>query len=171
MAPQSSLPPLELSKYLSLVDPPLLSLSAFGVIILVTTVRIAQTISAPIVILPPLVTPKALVSLSTATFVIDGDIPTDTVLPGSAEFVIDMGILRTTVLLKRCLLRRPPISLVLCPPPTEERPGGILIEPGVQCYEGGNVTVCLVCHRVLLFSFSFSSHQFLGMFQERFIHC
>ena len=48
------------------------SQSAFSVIIWVTTARIAWTMSVPTVMSQPLVTPSTLVSLSNATFVING---------------------------------------------------------------------------------------------------
>ena len=50
-------------------------------------------------------------------------------------------------------LSRLPISLGI--PLTRDRrlPHGVLIEPGVQLYEGGNVTVHLLSHGIFLLSF------------------
>ena len=68
-------------------------------------------------------------------------------------------------------LSRLPISLGI--PLTRDRrlPHGVLIEPGVRLYEGGNVTVCLLLHGIFLLSFSCRTHLLFGICSYDWVHC
>ena len=68
-------------------------------------------------------------------------------------------------------LNRLPISLGI--PLTQDRhlPHGVLIEPGVRLYEGGNVTVCLLSHGIFLLSFLRRTHLLFGMCSYDWTHC
>ena len=66
---------------------------------------------------------------------------------------------------------RLPISLGLPPRSNWNIPYGVLIEPGVRLYEGGNVMVCLLANSVFLFSFYRRTHHLFGMFSYNWIHC
>ena len=50
-------------------------------------------------------------------------------------------------------------------------PSGVLIESGVQLYEGGNVMIYLLTSDVFLFSFLCWTHLLFGMFSYNWIHC
>ena len=98
-----------------------------------------------------------------ATFVVDGDMPLVSAPFECAQFVINMDMWRTTVLLRRFPLNRQHIftqvPLLLSPVPSR----GVLIEPGAQWYKGGNVTIFLLFHNLLLFVFSRYVHVLFGM--------
>ena len=68
-------------------------------------------------------------------------------------------------------LSKLPISLGI--PLTQDRrlPHGILIEPGVRLYEGGNVTICLLSHGIFLLSSFHRTHMLFGMCSYDWIHC
>ena len=68
-------------------------------------------------------------------------------------------------------LSRLPISLEI--PLTRDRrvPHGVLIEPGVRLYEGGNVTVFLLTNGIFLLSFLRRSHILFGMCSYDWVHC
>jgi hypothetical protein len=82
-------------------------------------------------------------------------VPTDSVICAIQE-----DMLLTTVHLHTFPLNRPPIFMGL--PLTQDRnsPKGILIELGVRWYEGGNVMIHLLHHRV-----------YLSLFYARLIYC
>jgi hypothetical protein len=124
--------PLVSSKSPSVIDRPLHSLSAFGVILEVTIEKIALTTSAQIASSLPRVTLPPLVLLSNATFVVDGDMGPAFVPSDSVVCAIQEDILLTTVHLHTFPLNRPPISMGL--PLTQDRnsPRGVLIELGVR---------------------------------------
>ena len=50
-------------------------------------------------------------------------------------------------------------------------PCGVLVEPGVRLYEGGNVTICLLTNGILLFSFFRHTHLLFGMCSYDWVHC
>ena len=52
-----------------------------------------------------------------------------------------------------------------------EEPCGVLIEPGVQLYKGGNVTICLLASGIFLFSFHCRTHLLFGMCSYDWVHC
>jgi hypothetical protein len=163
-------PPLASLNLPSLDDPLPPSPNAFGVAIWVTIERTAPNMSVPTAVSLPLATRFPLVSLSNATFAVDGDIPPAFVLPGCVQYVIDTDMCRATVRLRRFLLNRLPVSLMRPPPSHPDHPRGVLIEPGARLYEGGNVTVFLLFHHILLFSFTRRTHMFLGMFRNDSVH-
>ena len=90
-------PPLASFTSLSDVDPRLLSLNVFGVVISVIIERIAHSTSAPIVVNLPPDTPPLLVSLPNATFAVDGAMLLASVRSEFVQFVINMGMWRMTV--------------------------------------------------------------------------
>ena len=144
-------PPLRASfTSLSAVDPHLLSLSAFGVMISVIIERIAHSTFAPIVVNLPPDTPPLLVSLPNVTFAVDGAMPLASVRSEFVQFVVNMGMWRMTVRLRRFLLNRQHIFTQVPLPLTQVPSNGVLIEPGAQLYEGCNVTIFLVFHNLLL---------------------
>ena len=155
----------------SLVTPPLLSLSAFGALAQVTIVRTAPSMSVPIATSPPLVTLRLLVCPPNATYVADGDIATDSVPLELVTYVIEEATSLTIVCLMFFPLSRLPISLGI--PLIQDRclPHGVLIEPGVRLYEGGNVTICLLTHGIFLLSFFRYTHILFGMCSYDWIHC
>jgi hypothetical protein len=120
---------------------------------------------------PLQVTLSPLVSLSNANFAVDGDMGPAFVLPDSVVCAIQEDMLLTIVHLHTFPLNRPPISTG--PPLTQDRisPRGILIELGVRWYEGGNVTIHLLHHRVYLFSFLCKTHLLWGLYSYDWYHC
>ena len=68
-------------------------------------------------------------------------------------------------------LSRLPISLGVPLTPDRNLPHGVLIKPGVQLYEGGNVTICLLASGIFLFSFHHQIHLLFGMCSYDWIHC
>ena len=113
---------------------------------------------------------KLLVCLPNATFVADGDIALDSVPLECVTYVTEEATSLTIARLLFFPLNRLPISLGI--PLTRDRylPHGVLIEPGVQLYEGGNVTVCLLYHGIFLFSFLCRTHLLFGMYSYDWIH-
>ena len=125
--------------------------------------RIAHSTSVPTVVNRPLDIPPLLVSLPNATFAVDGDTPLVSVLSESAWFVVNMGTWRMTVQLKRFLLNRQ-CTFMQVPLPLNQVPSsGVLIEPGAQLYEGGNVTIFLLFHNLFLLVCSRHIHILFGM--------
>ena len=163
MEHRSSPPPLRLSTSLSVADPHPPSPSVFGLMISVIIKRIAHSTSAPIVVnrLPD--TPLHLVLLPNATVAVDGDIPLAFVLSELAQFVINMGTWRMTVWLRHFLLNRQCTFMQVPLPLTPILLEGVLIEPGAQWYEGGNVTIFLLFHNLLLLVCPRHVHILFGM--------
>ena len=136
----------------------------------VTIVKTAPSTSAPIATPPPQDTLRPLVLLPNATFVADGDIAPDFVPQECVTYVTAEATSLTIARLLFFPLNRPPISLGS--PPTRDRnlPRGVLIEPGVRLYEGGNVTVHLLYHGIFLFSFLRQTHLLFGMCSYDWVH-
>ena len=113
---------------------------------------------------------KPLVCLPNATFVADGDIAPDFVPQECVTYVTAEATSLTIARLLFFPLNRLPISLGT--PPTRDRhlPHGVLIEPGVQLYEGGNVTVYLLYHGTFLFSFLRHTRLLFGMYSYDWIY-
>ena len=126
--------------------------------------------SAPTAILLPQDTLRPLVLLPNATFAADGDIAQDFAPHESVTYVTEEATSLTIALLLFFPLNRPPISLGS--PLTRDRylPRGVLIEPGVRLYEGGNVTVHLLHRGIFLFSFLRRTHLLFGMYSYDWIH-
>ena len=158
-----SLPPLESSTSLSAADLHLPSPSAFGVMISVIIEKIAHSTSAPIVVNLPPDTPPLLVSLPNATFAVNGATPIVSVRSESARFVINMGMWRMTVRLRCFPLNRRRIFTQVPLPLNQVLSNGVLIEPGAQLYEGGNVTIFLLSHNLFLLVCSRRIHILFGM--------
>ena len=136
----------------------------------VTIVKTVPSTSAPTAIPPPQDTLKPLVFLPNATFAADGDIAPDFVHHESVTYVTEEA---TSLMIARLLffpLNRPPISLGSLPTRDRLLPHGVLIEPGVRLYEGGNVTVHLLYHGIFLFSFLHRTHLLFGMYSYDWIH-
>ena len=113
---------------------------------------------------PPQDTLKPLVCLPNATFAADGDIAPDFV---PHEFVTYVTEEATSLMIVRLLffpLNRLPISLGSLPTRDRYLPRGVLIEPGVRLYEGGNVTVHLRYQDIFLFSVLRRTHVLFGMY-------
>ena len=155
----------------SLVAPLLPLLSAFGALVQVTIVRTAPSTSAPIASSLPPDTLRLLVCPPSATYAADGNIAIDS---APLEFVM-YAIEEATLLMIVCLmffpLSRLPISLGISLIQDRHLPHGILIEPGVRLYEGGNVTVCLLTHGIFLLSFFRHTHILFGMCSYNWVHC
>jgi hypothetical protein len=145
--------------------------SVFGAIVEVTIERTAPTISAPTAMFPPPVILRRHALLSNATFVVDGDMEPDFVQLDYVVCAIQEDTWLTTVRLHTFQSPRPPISLGLLQTPDRNSPRGILIELGVRMYEGGNVTVHLLSHRVYLFSFLRRTHLLWGLHSYDWYHC
>jgi hypothetical protein len=165
--------PLQLVLYMFQSDasplPP--SPSVFGAVVEVTIERTAPTISAPTAMFPPPVILRRHALLSNATFVVDGDMEPDSVQLDYVVCAIQEDTWLTTVHLHTFQSPRPPISLGLLQTPDRNSPRGILIELGVRMYEGGNVTVHLISHRVYLFSFLRRTHLLWGLHSYEWYHC
>ena len=116
--------------------------------------RTARSAPVPIASSPPQDTLRLLVCQHNATFVADGDIALDSVPLDCVTYVIEEVTWLTIACLLFFPLNRLPISLGI--PLTRDRllPHGVLIEPGVRLYEGGNVTVCLLSHGISSFLLS-----------------
>ena len=125
----------------------------------------------PIATPPPPDTLRLLVCPPNATVVADGDIALDSVPLECVTYAIEEATSLTIARLLFFPLNRLPISLGI--PLTQDRllPHGVLIEPGVQLYEGGNVTVCLLSHGIFLLSFLRHTHLLFGMCSYDWIHC
>ena len=169
MEHESSLPPLESSMSPFIINQHLPSLNAFGVITAVTIERIVHSMSVPIVVNLLQDTPLPLALLPNATFVVDGDIPLISAQSKCVQFVINVDMWQTTVLLRRFLLNRwrtfTQVPLSLSPVPSR----GVLIEPGAQWYKGGNVTIFLLFHSLLLLVFSRRIHVLFGMCRYNYV--
>ena len=136
----------------------------------VTIVKTVPSTSALTATPPPQDTLKPLVCLPNATFAADGDIAPDFV---PHEFVTYVTEEATSLTIARLLffpLNRPPISLGSLPTRDRHLPRGVLIEPGVRLYEGGNVTVHLLYHGIFLFSVLHRTHMVFGMYSYDWIH-
>ena len=136
----------------------------------VTIAKIVPSTSAHIATSPPQDTLKLLVCLPNATFVADGDIALDSVPLECVTYVTEEAM---SLMIARLLffpLNRLPISLGILPTQDRHLPHGVLIEPGVRLYEGGNVTVCLLYHGTFLFSFLRHTHLLFGMCSYDWVH-
>ena len=156
-------PPLKLSTSLSAADQHPPSPSAFSVTISVIIEKIAHFISVPIVVNQPPDIPPLLVSLPNATFVVDGAMLLASVRSEFAQFVVNMGMWQMTVRLRRFPLNRQCIFTQVPLPLTQVPSNGVLIEPGAQLYEGGNVMIFLLSHNLLLVVCSLRVHILPGM--------
>ena len=132
--------------------------------------RTVPSTSAPIAIPPLQDTLRLLVCLPNATFVADGDIVLNSVPLECVTYMIEEVTSLTIARLLFFPLNRLPISLGI--PLTRDRrlPHGVLIEPGVRLYEGGNVTVCLLLHGIFLLSFLRRTHLLFGMCSYDWVH-
>ena len=151
MALMYSPPPLGYFLTLTRFDPVLLvpQPSAIGVIFLATIERIAHPTCAPIATYPCRDTPPLLVFDSNVISVITGDIVIDSVPTKSVVFVILLDTLLMTVHLNiflphSCLRSLEDLSSITT--------RGLVIEPGAQLYEGGNVMILFPHHSILLFT-------------------
>jgi hypothetical protein len=145
--------------------------SVFGAIVEVIIERIVQTTSAPNATSPlPVILPRH-VLLSNATFVVDGNMEPDFVQLDNVVRAIQEDTWLTTVRLHTFQSLRPPISLGLLQTPDRNLPRGTLIELGVRLYEGGNVTVHILLHRVYLFSFLRRPHLLWELYSYDWYHC
>ena len=155
----------------SVIVPPPRSLSAFGALAQVTIVRTAPSTSVPTVTSTPQDTLRLLVCPPNATYAADGDIATDSVPLEFVMYAIEEATSLMIVHLMFFPLSRLPISLGI--PLIQDRclPHGILIEPGVQLYEGGNVTICLLTHGIFLLSVLHRIHILFGMCSYDWVHC
>jgi hypothetical protein len=139
--------------FLSDDSPLLLSPNVFSAVVEVTIKRIVPTTSAPTATSPLPVILQRHALLSNATFAVDGDMEPDSVQLDYVVCAIQENMWLTTVHLHTFQSLKPPISLGLLQTSDRNSPRGILIELGVRMYEGGNVTVHILSHRVYLFSF------------------
>ena len=155
----------------SLIAPLPPSLSAFSALAQVTIVKTVPSTSVPTATSPPPVTLRLLVCLPNMIYVANGDIATDSVPLELVIYVIEEVTLFKIVCLMFFPLSRLPISLGI--PPTLDRsmPHGVLIEPGVRLYEGGNVKICLLYNGIFLFSLFRHTHILFGMCSYDWAHC
>ena len=156
---------------LSLVAPLPLLPNAFGALAQVTIVRTAPSMSVLTATSPPPDILRLLVCPSNATYVADGDRATNSVPLELLMYVIKEAMSLTIDHLMFFPLSRLSISLGI--PLIWDRclPHGVLIEPGVQLYEGGNVTICLLTHGIFLLSFFHRTHILFGMCSYDWVYC
>ena len=107
----------------------------------VTIAKIVPSTSAHTAMTLPQDTLKPLVCLPNVTFVADGNIVPDFVPRECVTYVTKEATSLTIARLLFFPLNRLPISLGILPTRDRHLPRGVLIEPGVRLYEGGNVTV------------------------------
>ena len=109
--------------------------------------RTAPPIPVSIATYPLWVTPPPLVFDTNVASVITGDITIDSALTAPVEFAIPLGTLLMTV------------QLNIFPPRSRQRSSevprsvttrGLVIEPGAQLYEGGNVMILFSYRSILL---------------------
>jgi hypothetical protein len=150
---------------------PLLSLNAFGAVVEVIIERTVPTTSVPTATSPLPVILQCHALLSNATFAVDGNMEPDSVQLDYVVCAIQEDTWLTTVRLCTFQSLRPPISLGLLQTPDRNSPRGILIELGVRLYEGGNVTVHILSHRIYLFSFLRRTHLLWGLYSYDWYHC
>jgi hypothetical protein len=150
---------------------PLLLPSVFGAVIEVIIERTVPTTFAPTAISPLPVILLRHVLLSNVTFVVDGDMEPDSVQLDNVVCAIQEDTWLTTVHLHTFQSLRLPISLGLLQTPDRNLPRGTLIELGIRLYEGGNVTVHILSHRVYLFSFLHRTHLLWGLYSYSWYHC
>ena len=136
----------------------------------VTIVKTVPSTSALTATPPPQDTLRPLVYLPSATFAADGDIAPVCVPHECVTYVIEEAMSLTIARLLFFPLNRPPISLGTLPTQDRHFPRGVLIEPGVRLYEGGNVTVCLLYHGTFLLSFLRHTHLLFGMFSYDWVY-
>ena len=109
--------------------------------------RTAPPIPVSIATYPLWVTPPLLVFNTNAASVITGDIVINSAPTAPVEFAIPLG----TSLMIAQLNIFPPLS---CPRSLEDPNSfttrDLVIEPGAQVYEGGNVTILFPYHSILL---------------------
>ena len=118
--------------------------------------RIAPPIPVPTATYLLQVTPPTLVFNTNVASVITGDIMTDSVPIAPVKFAIPLGTLLMTVQLNIFPPHSHPRSLEV---PRSVTTRGLVIEPGGQLYEGGNVTILFPYHSILLI---IDSHCFLS---------
>ena len=148
-----------------------LPLAAFSVILSVTYERTAPTIHALTATSPPPATLCVVAYLSDATSVVIGDIVTDTVPTVTAGFALNQATSSIYVHLLTYpapFLWRATTNEPLFPGITFWGKPGLTIEPGARLYEGGNVTIYLLFHRLVLFVFSSYFDNWLG--DRRYYH-
>ena len=97
------------------------------------------------------VTPLPLVFNTNAVSVITGDIMIDSASIAPVEFAIPLGMLLMIVQLNIFPPHSHPQSLE---DPSSVVSRGLVIEPGAQMYEGGNVTILFPYHSILLITHS-----------------
>ena len=136
----------------------------------VTIVKTVPSTSAPTATPPPQDTLKPLVCLPSATFAADGDIAPDFAPHECVTYVTEEATSLTIARLLFFPQNRPPISLGSLPTRDRLLPRGVLIEPGVRLYEGGNVTVHLLYHGIFLFSVLRRTPMLFGMYSYDWIH-
>ena len=132
--------------------------------------KTAPSTSVPTATPPLQDTLKPLVCLPSATFAADGDIAPDFVPHECVTYVTEEATSLTIARLLFFPQNRPPISLGSLPTRDRLLPRGVLIEPGVRLYEGGNVTVHLLYQGIFLFSFLRRTHMLFGMYSYDWIH-
>ena len=125
-----------------------------------TIPKIVQTTPILIVTCPCQAIPLIFASQSDATSVVTGDIQTSSAPTATVEFAVILGISWIIVLLNVFLHSRQQPSMADLPLllPRSFSMRGILVESGIQVYNGGNVTIFLLHSHILLFS-SFSVHR------------
>ena len=119
----------------------------FNAIFSATIVRTAPLTPVPIATCPLQVTPPPLVFGTNVVSVITGDIVITSVPTAPVEFVIPLG---TSLMIVQLNIFPPcshPRSLEA---PRSITTRGLIIEPGAQLYEGGNVTILFTYCSVLL---------------------
>ena len=133
--------------------------------------KTVPSMSVPIAISQPPDILRQRVCLPNVTFAVDGDIATDFAPLELVTYVIEEVTSLTIVQLMFFPLSRPPISLGIPLPLDRGSPHGVLIEPRVRLYKGGNVTICLLTHGIFLLSFFRHTHILFGMCSYNWVHC
>ena len=109
--------------------------------------RTAPPIPVPIATYPLQVTSPPLVFNINAVSVITGDITIDSVPTTPVEFAIPLG---TSLMIVQLNIFPPLSHPWSLEDPSSFATRGLVIEPGAQMYEGGNVTILFPYHSILV---------------------
>ena len=129
--------------------------------------RIAPPIPVPIATYLLQVTPPPLVFNTNAASVITGDIMIDSAPTPPVEFVIPLG---TSLMIVQLNIFPPCSRLQSLEVPRSVTTRGLVIEPGAQLYEGGNVTILFPYHSILLVVHSCHLLTWRGRGSVRFLN-
>ena len=129
--------------------------------------RTAPPIPVPIATYPLRVTPPLLVFDTNVVSVITGDIMINSAPTAPMEFAIPLG---TSLMIVQLHIFLPHSRLQFLEVPRSVTTRGLVIEPGAQLYEGGNVTILFLYHSILLIVHSYHLLTWRGRGSVHFLN-